>query len=186
MRKPGLDRRELLERAAMLAGALLLPLPSCRPRCAPSAAAPAAKTFDARAWAAVDAASSRIIPTDDLPGAHEANVVGFIDAQLAQPHFAVFKREFVAGLAALDLVAAEKHGARFADNTPAQQDEVLAAIQAGEGSSGAFSADHFFQVLFTLTLEGFLSDPVHGGNKDQAGWKVIGFVPEEPRPHGAG
>src|SRR5437762_13791915 len=101
-----MQRRQFLGRTATLAGALLLPVPACRPRCGSSAAPSAAKTFDAREWAVVDAATSRLIPTDDLPGAREANVVGFIDAQLAEAHFAVFKREFEAGISALELLAA--------------------------------------------------------------------------------
>lgn len=134
----------------------------------------------------VEAAAGRLLPTDDLPGAREANVVGFIDAQLAEPHFSVFRREFEAGVSALELVAAARFGARFLEVTPEQQDEVLGALQDGEGTTHGFAADHFFQVLFTLTLEGFLSDPIHGGNKDESGWKMIGFAPEEPRPHGHG
>ncbi|MBI4507987.1 MAG: gluconate 2-dehydrogenase subunit 3 family protein [Deltaproteobacteria bacterium] len=183
MGRLGLDRREFLERVAVLVGAVLVPLPlGCRSGCSRTPAPAAAKTFDPREWAVVEAACSRIIPTDDLPGAREANVVGFIDGQLADPNFAVFKREFEAGVSALELVAAAKFGSRFMEIRPEQQDEVLAALQDGEGSTNAFSAAHFFQVVFTLTIEGLLSDPVHGGNKDEAGWKVIGFVPEAPHP----
>jgi gluconate 2-dehydrogenase gamma chain len=183
MGKLGLDRREFLERVVVLAGAALLPIPSgCRSSCSRTPTPTAARTFDPREWAVVDAACSRIIPTDDLPGAREANVVGFIDGQLVDPHFAVFKREFEAGISALELVAAAKFGSRFMEIAPERQDEVLAAIQVGEGSTEGFSAAHFFQVLFTLTIEGLLSDPVHGGNKDEVGWKIIGFAPDAPRP----
>lgn len=159
-----------------------LPLSSCRSGCARSDSA-SRKTFDPREWAVVEAACSRIVPSDDeLPGAREANVVGFIDAQLAESHFAVFRREFEAGISALELVSAARFGTRFLEVTPDQQDAVLHAVQDGEGSTSGFSASHFFQVLFALTLEGLLCDPVHGGNRGQVGWKLIGFVPEEPRP----
>lgn len=180
-----LARRELLRRLALTAGVALVPLPfgACVTARARAGSVPEHATFDAHEWAVVDAACARLIPSDDgLPGAREAKVVRFIDLQLAQPHFAVFKREFEAGVPALDLVAASTFGKRFLKIDVDQQDRVLALIQGGDGSTTAFSAAHFFQVLFTLTLEGFLSDPVYGGNEDGAGWKVIGYAPAPPRP----
>ena len=33
----------------------------------------------------------------------------------------------------------------------------------------------FVPLLAMHTRQGFYSDPVYGGNKDRAGWKVIGF-----------
>jgi gluconate 2-dehydrogenase gamma chain len=35
----------------------------------------------------------------------------------------------------------------------------------------------FFQRLVTLTLEGYLSDPKYGGNRDWIGWQFIGRTP---------
>jgi gluconate 2-dehydrogenase gamma chain len=181
------ERRAFLDALlrAAVAGSALAWIPACRRGCAPTESPRAARTFDEREWAVVEAAASRIVPTDDLPGAREANVVGFIDAELASPHFAVFRREFEAGVSALELVAAARFGARFLEIAAEDQDVVLRAIQDGEGSAGDFSAAHFFQVLFVLTLEGLLSDPAHGGNRDQSGWKVIGYFPAPPRPSGA-
>src|SRR3954470_3453341 len=39
--------------------------------------------FDEAEWQLVEAATARIIPTDDDPGAREANVVRFIDRYLS-------------------------------------------------------------------------------------------------------
>jgi hypothetical protein len=33
----------------------------------------------------------------------------------------------------------------------------------------------FFELLRTHTLYGFLGNPSYGGNRDRAGWKLIGF-----------
>jgi gluconate 2-dehydrogenase gamma chain len=33
----------------------------------------------------------------------------------------------------------------------------------------------FFPLLVTHTRQGFLSDPIYGGNRNQVGWQVIGF-----------
>lgn len=177
-------RRALLKRMAMLAGVVAMPLPfsACRSSCAPTPSVDKAVTFDAHEWSVIEAVTARIIPTDDLPGAKEANAVGYIDRQLAEPHFEVFKREFEAGVSALDYLSAARFGARFLEVSGEQQDEVLAALEVGEGSAAGFSGDHFFVVLFTLTLEGTFGDPIHGGNRNEAGWKIIGYAPGNPRP----
>jgi gluconate 2-dehydrogenase gamma chain len=33
----------------------------------------------------------------------------------------------------------------------------------------------FFDMLLKMTVEGFFSDPVYGGNRDMAAWRMIGF-----------
>ena len=33
----------------------------------------------------------------------------------------------------------------------------------------------FFPLLVTHTRQGFLADPIYGGNRDRVGWQVIGF-----------
>ena len=33
----------------------------------------------------------------------------------------------------------------------------------------------FFRAVRTHTVMGFLADPQYGGNREHAGWKVIGF-----------
>ena len=37
------------------------------------------------------------------------------------------------------------------------------------------SATPFFEILLQDTLYGFFADPVYGGNRDMAGWRMIGF-----------
>ena len=33
----------------------------------------------------------------------------------------------------------------------------------------------FFALLLQNTQEGFFADPIYGGNRDMAGWKLVGF-----------
>ena len=40
----------------------------------------------------------------------------------------------------------------------------------------------WLRAMLVLTLEGFLCDPVHGGNRDEAAWRWLGHVPGQPRP----
>lgn len=120
--------------------------------------------------AAVDAATARILPTDELPGAREAHVLTFIDRALETlvPHA---QEPFVEGLRQLEEKAAElfPDSGVFASLSEAQQDEVLRAIEDTD----------FFEMLLDGTVTGFLCDQKHGGNFGGVGWRVIGL---EHRP----
>lgn len=118
--------------------------------------------------AEVDAFASRIIPTDDTPGAREAGVVYFIDKSLT-----TWAREqqgaFRAGLAELERKVGSmfRGQARLSALSPEQQDRVIREME---------TSDFFGQMRFS-TLAGMLSLPQHGGNRDFVGWAMIGQVP---------
>jgi gluconate 2-dehydrogenase gamma chain len=127
--------------------------------------------------AQIDAISSRILPSDDTPGAREAGVVYFIDQSLKG-----FSKEqaplFADGLKSLGETVAKKHGsaATFASLTAEQQDALLKEIEKTP----------FFGAVRFATLAGFLSLPKYGGNKDYVGWKMIGqdMAMEQKAPFG--
>ena len=108
--------------------------------------------------------------------------MAFIDGQLTTTHIGSFKEEILAGLRQMDLLARRAGSASFVQATPATQDDVLRRLQRGMRLEGRWTSRHFFLVLLTLTLEGFLCDPVYGGNRDKAGWRFIGFEPRPPHP----
>ena len=116
--------------------------------------------------AEIDAMASQIIPTDDSPGAHEARVVFFIDRALV-----TFERDkkglYLQGLQ--DLQAKTKElfpgAAKFSALAPEQQIKVLTAIEKSP----------FFNTVRTHTVTGFFASPVHGGNHEKVGWKLINF-----------
>ena len=148
---------------------------------------------------ALEAAVARIIPADDDgPGAKEAGVAVFIDLQLGSawgngdhqyrhPPFlpgtpqqgyqlAFTPAEmFRLGLAQLDESARKAHAMAFADLDAAQQDALLAKAEKGQLDFGPLPSAVFFGALLDATMEGFLSDPIHGGNRDKIGWKLVGF-----------
>lgn len=136
---------------------------------APAAESPAPpqelKHFSTAQAAEIDAIASRIIPTDDTPGAHEAGVVYFIDRTLT-----TFAKEqaplFDAGLLSLGKSAKSKHGAdaTFSKLTAEQQDALLKSIEKSD----------FFGAIRFATIAGFLSLPKYGGNKDYVGWAFVG------------
>ena len=49
-------------------------------------------------------------------------------------------------------------------------------MEAGRATGfSAPSARDFFNLLWRHTMEGFLGDPIYGGNQDFIGWKLVGF-----------
>ena len=124
--------------------------------------------FTAEQAAEVEAIASRIIPTDDTPGAKEAGVVYFIDHAIQPGGVAADQGPlFAAGLESLSNAVAKQHGAtaKFSTITAAQQDALLKTIEKTP----------FFGAMRFATIAGFLSLPKYGGNKDYIGWKVIGL-----------
>ena len=143
--------------------------------------------FSGEQAAEVDAVSARIIPTTDTPGAREAGVVFFIDRALVT--FAKDNQKaYGEGLPALRARVRELFPTieKFSAATPEQQDQVLESLdeQSGGGGRRPFrpnaGAQSFFETLRAHVIMGFLIDPESDkhGNRDGAGWKVIGRVNE--------
>jgi gluconate 2-dehydrogenase gamma chain len=116
--------------------------------------------------AEIEAAASRIIPTDDTPGAREAGVIYFIDRALGT--FATDSRgDYEKGLSVLQAKTQElfPNTEKFSQATSDQQDTVLKALEE----------QPIFELILRHTVMGFLADPARGGNRGAVGWKLIGF-----------
>jgi gluconate 2-dehydrogenase gamma chain len=114
----------------------------------------------------VEALTSQIVPSDDSPGAREAGVTFFIDRALAS-FFAHWRPGFMQGLAQFQDAVRTAHpqSASFAALPPAQQIEFLHTVDTTP----------FFDQARTLTVCGMFSSPVYGGNRENVGWKLLGF-----------
>jgi gluconate 2-dehydrogenase gamma chain len=172
-----ISRREFIVRGAAYGSALWLSLGLARPRALAAAQAsrePVVLSPDE--WKTLEAMTARIIPTDDAPGALEAGCVNFIDKALANEDSAL-RPDYVAGLAAVDACARARHTKSFAELSSEEQDALLVALQDGTASEwgASISSQSFFELVRTYTVMGFVSDPVHGGNRDYAGWKTLGY-----------
>lgn len=142
---------------------------------APTSPAPGLTTT---AITALEAATHRILPSDDDPGAKEAACIEYVKRQLADPALQAVTREMETLAKVLDVAAKKAAQKTFAALTPDEQDDLLRRVQSRQiGAPKGFDTRHAFQVLVTFTLEGFLSDPVHGGNRNQSGWKFAAFSP---------
>jgi gluconate 2-dehydrogenase gamma chain len=114
----------------------------------------------------VEAMSAQIIPTDETPGAREARVVHFIDRALT-----TFERgrqpAYTQGLKDLETQAKQlfPSASTFSGLTSDQQIQVLTAMERTP----------FFNLVRTHTISGFFASPVHGGNHDKVGWKLVSY-----------
>lgn len=173
-----ITRRDFLLQSALYGGALWATLNVPRPRALAAAAASTKPVvLTAEQWTLVEAIAARIIPTDDEPGATEAGVVNFVDKALANEDKALVP-VYAAGLAGVDAVAKKRFQKAFVALGPDDQDQVLAALESGKAEGwpkGAVGATDFFTAVRAHTVFGFLCDPAYGGNRDYAGWKVVGY-----------
>jgi gluconate 2-dehydrogenase gamma chain len=164
----------------------------------PAAQATTYLFFNADEVAFVEAAIARLIPADDAwPGALEAGVANFIDKELngawgagerlyrpgpwqpgtpSQGYQLPFTPAelFRTALGAINQGLA-RTGTPFAKMNGEQQDAYLRSLEAGGKDLAGVPCDVFFSHLWDATVEGFFSDPVYGGNRDMAAWRMIGF-----------
>jgi len=124
----------------------------------------------------IAAFAERLMPgAPGKPGANDANVINYIDLALAGA-YADQQDFYRRGLAQLDAYCRKTYNQPFVKLSAAQQDDVIGALEQGKASEFEFpTAQAFFNTLRTHTMEGMFADPVYGGNKDFAGWKLVGF-----------
>jgi gluconate 2-dehydrogenase gamma chain len=167
----------------------------------PAATAPpeAWLTLNQTEAAFVAAAVDTLIPADDLtPSGSACGVAIFIDRQLAGAYgsgarlyrdgpflkgkpehgyqLALTPRDyFRAGIAATNDWVRKRHGKDFDRLGEADREAALAEMEQGKAEFPGFSSKDFFEALLTITMEGFFSDPIYGGNRDMASWKMVGY-----------
>lgn len=126
--------------------------------------------------ATFEAIAARIWPgTPDDPGAREAGAMRYLDRALAGAYH-TYQNTYRRGLASVDRAAQLLYGAPMVALSANQQDALLAAME--QNTIPEFlepGAAHFFELCLTHTMEGVFSDPIHGGNRDFAGWRVVGY-----------
>jgi gluconate 2-dehydrogenase gamma chain len=137
--------------------------------------------FNDEHGATIAAFAERLMPgAPGKPGARDAGVLNYIDLALAGAYFD--QQDFYRrGLAALDAYRLKTFNQPFVKLSAAQQDEVITALEQGKASEFTYpTAQAFFSTVRTHTMEGMFADPIYGGNKDFAGWKLVGFPGAQP------
>ncbi|MDE1188083.1 MAG: gluconate 2-dehydrogenase subunit 3 family protein [Pantoea sp.] len=152
-----------------------------------------------REYNLVTAIFDRLIPADELsPAASEAGCVVFIDNQLAGDYGKASWRYnqgpfekgtasqgtqtpytpaeiYRKGLLELDNHCLSLFGKSFTTLSHDAQDSYLEKMESGEFKYPTFSSEVLFGQFLSNVMEGFLADPIYGGNRNMVGWKMIGF-----------
>jgi gluconate 2-dehydrogenase gamma chain len=117
----------------------------------------------------VEAASSRDIYDFVTVPAEQISRYGYQSVLTPQE---VYRR----GLGFVDGYAQSQFQKDFVDLDAVQQDQILTDMEADKatGFDGP-GGRAFFTQLRNDTIEGMFSDPMYGGNRDLAGWKLIGY-----------
>lgn len=115
------------------------------------------------------AALACVLPSDDGPGAEETSAGDYVERVLMEVLDDATRERFREGLRLLESIAQNQLGRSFQDCPWSSQDEVLAGLQQIPHRL----PQQFLALLIHAALQGFLCDPLHGGNRDGLGWAYL-------------
>jgi gluconate 2-dehydrogenase gamma chain len=190
----------LLAATAAATPAAAAPAAEARAAKVPSDAAskPIYLFFNADEVLFIEAACERLIPADELgPGALGAGVPNYLDKQLGGAWGAGerlyrsgpwqvgtpsqgYQLPFTPGELFHTCLRAivrdlEAHKTPFHAMSGDSQDAYLKSLESGAHDLDGVPSAIFFDMLLKMSVEGFFSDPVYGGNRDMVAWRMIGF-----------
>jgi gluconate 2-dehydrogenase gamma chain len=188
-----LSRSELLKRAGAVGAAAAVPAALATDSALAESELAELRQMKALApgeAATIAAFCERLIPSDETgPGAKEANVIRYIDRALAGD-LAMFRGAYTQAVVAINAYAQSKFGAEFTALTAAQQDQILddldrnqvapqdPSVERQAGASAPLflpNARAVFEMIRTHAVQGMFGDPMHGGNVNFVGWKLVRF-----------
>jgi gluconate 2-dehydrogenase gamma chain len=168
---------------------------------AAAAAAPAGyQSLSLEESATTEALVEHMWPADHLgPSGVELGIATYIDRQLAgafgrgdrlylQGPFRKGKAQhgyqlpltpegwYKAGIAALNEYCHRTDAKTFDRLAASEREAALVALSSGKANSAGFDLAAWFNGLFYLLfVQGAFSDPIYGGNRGKAAWKLVGF-----------
>lgn len=162
------NRREFIKGASVLFGSLLF-FPKC------SSPNSFYRSFTSQEISCLNSLCEQIIPADEDPGAMDAEVVNFIDKQIAL-HFPEEQVLFRKGIAAIQSYSIEQSGMPFEKLANQTQLALIKLIEEGALKAGSWdhsSQRQFFSKLVIRSMQGFYGSPRHGGNKDYVSYRML-------------
>jgi gluconate 2-dehydrogenase gamma chain len=162
-------------------------------------APPVYQFLNADEAAFIETAVDTLIPADEVgPGALELGVATFIDRQLNSGYGRgdrlYLQGPFIEGTpeqgyqlrmtpselirnGILDVNAFVRGKYQSSFDTLSNDDRVvvLQQLERREIELPTVPTGIFFNLLYDLTMQGYFADPLYGGNKGKASWKMIGF-----------
>ena len=180
-----LSRRELLKRGAVAGAVLTLPAFGTvhvgSADAAPTAAAAVgrASALTPGQTAVLEALVERLVPADATgPGANEAGAATYIQRSLSgglAGGLTTAAPLYASSLAAVDAYAMSAYGASFTALPPDKQDAVISDLESNKATGFTPDSSTFFAAVHEHTLQGMFADPIYGGNKNFAGWNLLGY-----------
>ncbi|MDB5812097.1 MAG: gluconate 2-dehydrogenase [Betaproteobacteria bacterium] len=203
MSNDGFDRRAFLKSAVVggaAAAAVNVPQPAQAQSGAQATASPGYEFLNPEEGAFVEALVDHMVPADNLtPKGTDLGLNIFIDRSLAGG-WGKGDRLYMQGpwkqgvpsqgyqvpltpaelyrngMAAANAHCVKTYKKTFDKITEAERQEFLLALQGGKITfENGPPARLFFSTMYQTVMEGMFSDPMYGGNRNKAGWKLIGF-----------
>ena len=199
------DRREFLKSAvAGSAAAVTATLPQAataqqRPAAPPAPGAGYA-FFNPEEAAFVEAVVDHMVPADELtPKGTDLGINVYIDRALAgawgkgdrlymqgpwRPgvpnqgyQLPLTPAElYRAGIAATNAYCRKTYGKTFDHLDAKQREEVLVGLSTAKITfASGLPVRPFWGTVYQTVMEGMFADPIYGGNRNKAGWKMLGF-----------
>ena len=155
--------------------------------------------FNTNESAFIESAVDTLIPKDAVgPGAAELGVATYIDRQMAGGYgkgdrlylegpfgegtaqqgyqLPMTPSELIRiGIADVNNYTLRYYNKTFAELSAEDRLAVMLELDGKKVNLPSLPTETFFGLLLQLTIEGYLADPMYGGNKAKASWKMIGF-----------
>jgi gluconate 2-dehydrogenase gamma chain len=203
MTDKGFDRRDFLKSAVVGGAATAVPNMLPQSAQAQSAAAPSAPGYaflNTDEAAFVETLVDHMVPADELtPKGTDIGINIFIDRALGgawgkgdrlymqgpwKPGVPSQGYQlpltpaqlYRAGIEATNAYCTKTYSKSFDRLTEAQREEVLIGLSTAKITfDSGLPVRMFWTTLYQSVMEGMFSDPIYGGNRNKAGWKLIGF-----------
>jgi gluconate 2-dehydrogenase gamma chain len=139
------------------------------------------KFFSTERYRTVEILADLIIPTDDQPGAKEAQVARYVDFVVfaAREHMPQLQKEWNEGLTLLDKLSHQKNGLPFRELKGPQQMELLTEMSQPEHDPKTTHPGFtFYKLVKETTVEGFYTSKI--GLVDVLGYQGCTYLSEFP------
>jgi gluconate 2-dehydrogenase gamma chain len=176
------------------------PQDATAPRTPTSGTTSAGYTFLTAPEAAfIEAVVDVLVPADELtPSGTDLGIAVFIDRQLGGAwgkgdrlymqgpwrqgppglgyQLPLTPAEFVrAGIDAVNRHCKKTYSQEFDQLAGPEKQQVLEGLDQAKITLEGIPAKQFFDTVYQATMEGMFSDPIYGGNRNKAAWRMVGF-----------
>jgi hypothetical protein len=137
--------------------------------------------FKPEEFRTVELLTEMIIPTDEKPGAREAQVANYIDFIVfsAAEFRPELQQQWIAGLQLLDSASRTKYGESFNTLSSAQREALLTEMSSPEGNAQTNHPGYnFYRLVKEMTVEGFYSSRI--GLMDVLEYKGLTYLSSFP------